>query len=129
MGMCQNHYGWRACARAWGSESTARDFSSAWTGCRTLTYQRWMQGRQCAVQCGAVRCGAVRCGAVRCGAVRALKLILWGGCGPPQDNEVWRGTGAGLACVGRCGCGPVPAQISTRHHLQIRGSVRKMDIH
>ena len=36
----------------------------------------------------------VRCGAVRCGAVRALKIMLRGGCGPPQDNEV------------RCGCRP-----------------------
>ena len=32
--------------------------------------------------------------AVRCGAVRALQIMLRGGCGPPQDNEV------------RCGCGP-----------------------
>ena len=41
-----------------------------------------------------------------CGAVRALKIMLRGGCGPPQDKEVWCGAGAGLACAGRCGCGP-----------------------
>ena len=29
-----------------------------------------------------------------CGVVQALKIMLRGGCGPPQDNEV------------RCGCGP-----------------------
>ena len=43
---------------------------------------------------------------VQCGAVRALKIMLRGGCGPPQDNEVRCGAGAGLACAGRCGCGP-----------------------
>ena len=43
---------------------------------------------------------------MRCGAVRALQIMLRGGCGPPQDNEVRCGAGAGLATAGRCGCGP-----------------------
>ena len=70
-----------------------------------------------------LKCGPMRALWAIC-VVRALKIMLQCGCGPPQDNEVWCDVGAGLASVGRCGCGP---EISARADLYHRQTMVFVD--